>query len=95
MLGLDAAHVIPVSDNGSDHPANGLALTKDLHWAFDRGLIGVASDRTIEVPCSVRALPGNEFLRDLHRQPIREARDANLHVMEEALAWHRNNRLVG
>jgi putative restriction endonuclease len=94
VLGLDAAHVVPVSDNGSDHPANGLALTKDLHWAFDRGLIGVADDRTILVPTSVSTLPGNEFLRHLHGQPIREARDGNLRVMEEALAWHRNNRLV-
>jgi putative restriction endonuclease len=94
VLGLDAAHVVPVSEKGSDHPANGLPLTKDLHWAFDRGLIGVAPDRTMLVPASVRALPGNEFLRDLHGQPIREAHDPNLRVMDEALGWHRLNRLV-
>lgn len=94
VLGLDAAHVIPVSEKGSDHPGNGLPLTKDLHWAFDRGLIGVALDRTILVPNSVSALPGNEFLRDLHGQPIREAREANLRVMAEALEWHQLNRLV-
>lgn len=94
VLGLDAAHVVPVSEKGSDHPANGIPLTKDLHWAFDRGLIGVAPDRTILVPASVRALPGNEFLRDLHGRPIREARDPNLRVMAEALQWHRQNRLV-
>lgn len=94
VLGLDAAHVIPVSENGSDHPANGLPLTKDLHWAFDRGLIGVATDRTILVPASVSALQGNEFLRDLHGQPIREAQDPNLRVMTEALEWHQLNRLV-
>lgn len=94
VLGLDAAHVVPVSENGSDHPANGLPLTKDLHWAFDRGLISVASDRTIFVPPSVRAVSGNEFLRDLHGQPIREAIEPALRVMEEALDWHRKNRLV-
>lgn len=95
VLGLDAAHVVPVSENGSDHPANGLPLTKDLHWAFDKGLIGVTSDRTILVPASVRALPGNEFLRDMHGQPIREAREPRLRVMEAALAWHRQNCLIG
>ena len=94
VIGLDAAHVAPVSENGSDHPANGLPLTKDLHWAFDRGLIGVASDRNILVPASVCAVPGNEFLRDLHGQPIREAMEPTLRVMEEALDWHRKNRLV-
>jgi putative restriction endonuclease len=95
VIGLDAAHVIPVSENGSDHPANGIPLTKDLHWAFDRGLIGVAGDRTILVPSSVSAIAGNEFLRDLHGQPIREARQQNLRVMDEALEWHRQNRLLG
>lgn len=94
IVGLDAAHVVPVSDRGSDHPANGFPLTKDLHWSFDRGLIGVAADRTLLVPASVRALPGNEFLRDLHGQPIREAYDHRLRVMETALDWHRQNRLI-
>lgn len=94
VLGLDAAHVIPVSENGSDHPANGLPLTKDLHWAFDRGLIGVNTDRTIFVPASVYSIPGNEFLRDMHGQPIREAKEPKLRVMEEALDWHRRNRLI-
>ncbi len=95
IVGLDAAHVIPVREKGSDHPANGLPLTKDLHWSFDRGLIGVAPDRTILVPDSVAGLPGNEFLRDLHGKPIREAKDPNLRVMRDALDWHRQNRLVG
>jgi len=94
ILGLDAAHVVPVSEKGSDHPANGLPLTKELHWSFDRGLIGVAENRTILVPASVRALPGNEFLCSLHGQSIREARAPALRVMEEALDWHRRNRLV-
>lgn len=95
ILGLDAAHVVPVSEMGSDHPANGLPLTKELHWSFDRGLIGVAENRTIVVPAQVCALPGNEFLRDLHGKPIREARAPALRVVEEALDWHRRNRLVG
>ncbi|WP_187147878.1 HNH endonuclease [Halorhodospira halophila] len=94
VLGLDAAHVIPVSRAGSDHPANGLPLTKDLHWAFDRGLIGVAPDRKILVPESVRDLPGNEFLVGLHTRPVTEPSDCNMRVMDEALEWHRENRLV-
>lgn len=94
VLGLDAAHVVPVSEMGSDHPANGMPLTKDLHWAFDRGLIGVAENRTILVPAIVSAVDGNEFLRDLHGQQIREAREPNLRLMEEALDWHRRNCLV-
>ena len=32
---LDAAHIIEVNDNGSDHPENGILLEKGLHAAFD------------------------------------------------------------
>lgn len=93
-LGLDAAHVVPVESNGSDHPANGIPLTKELHWAFDKGLVGVTTSRKIFVPRSVSSLAGNEFLRDLHDMPIREAILPNLRVMEEALHWHRTKILV-
>lgn len=94
MVGLDAAHVVPVHARGSDHPANGLPLTKDLHWAFDRGLVGVGSDRCILVPDRVAELEGNEFLRDLHGTPIEEARTPAFRVLDEALEWHRENVLL-
>lgn len=93
-VGLDAAHVVPVHANGSDHPANGLALTKDLHWAFDRGLVGVAPDRSILVPQRVARLEGNGFLRDLHGTPIEEARAGAFRVPDAAFAWHRHNVLL-
>jgi len=93
-VGLDAAHVVPVHAKGSDHPANGLPLTKELHWAFDRGLMGVSEDRKILVPPKVAALDGNEFLRDLDGLPIREAQTPALRALAEALYWHRENVLL-
>jgi putative restriction endonuclease len=94
IMGLDAAHVVPVFRTGSDHPANGLVLTKELHWAFDRGLIGVDANRQILVPNSVGVLKGNEFLASLHGEPIREASSLKCRVLDEALAWHRTNTLL-
>jgi len=35
---LDAAHIIEVNENGSDHPENGILLEKGLHAAFDANL---------------------------------------------------------
>ncbi len=92
-VGLDAAHVVPVHANGSDHPANGLPLSKELHWAFDKGLIGVGENRRIVVPDAVGVLNGNEFLRGLNGTPIREAELERLSVSDDALAWHRQNVL--
>lgn len=93
-IGLDAAHVVPVQENGSDHPANGIPLTKELHWAFDRGLFGIAGDRTVLVPHSVKTLVGNEFLKGLHGLVIREAKHSNCRALDEAFEWHRKNILI-
>lgn len=34
---LEAAHIIPVRDNGSDLPNNGLCMRSDIHTLFDNG----------------------------------------------------------
>lgn len=43
---VDAAHIKPVGDghHGPDSVRNGLALSKTVHWMFDRGLISIDSD---------------------------------------------------
>ena len=43
----DAAHILPVKENGPDTVRNGIALMKSMHWAFDRGLVSLADDGTI------------------------------------------------
>ena len=45
---VDAAHIRPVEMGGPDLVSNGFAITKTLHWAFDRGLITVKPDHRIE-----------------------------------------------
>jgi len=92
--GLDAAHIVPVHANGSDDPANGLLLSKDLHWAFDRGMIGVAEDRRIIVAKSAQDIVGNAHLSSFHGRPMREAQSIRARPQEDALAWHRENVLL-
>lgn len=43
---VDAAHIKPVGDHhrGPDSVRNGLAVSKTVHWMFDRGLISIDSD---------------------------------------------------
>jgi len=36
-----AAHILPVANNGPDIVSNGLALSNTVHWMFDRHLISV------------------------------------------------------
>lgn len=46
---VDAAHIKPVAGGhcGPDSVRNGIALSKTLHWMFDRGLLAVDSDYRI------------------------------------------------
>lgn len=46
---VDAAHIRPVGDNhrGNDSVRNGLALSKTVHWLFDRGIVAVSNDYEI------------------------------------------------
>jgi putative restriction endonuclease len=46
---VDAAHIRPVARGGPDSVRNGLALSKTLHWAFDRGLLSLSDDMRILV----------------------------------------------
>lgn len=88
---VQAAHIRPVENQGSDSVRNGLALSGTLHWMFDRGLISVADDcETIlvshnKVPNEVVArllAPGSKLLRP---------KDAWNYPHPENLRWHREN----
>ena len=47
---LDAAHIIPdPEETGEPHISNGLALCKLHHAAFDRFLLGITPDYTVEL----------------------------------------------
>ena len=46
---LDAAHIIPDSAGGEPRVANGLALCKLHHAAFDQNILGIRPDYSIEI----------------------------------------------
>lgn len=92
---VDAAHIKPVGDghNGTDSIRNGLALSKTVHWMFDRGLVSIDSDYKIltagsSVPDQMKTLflKSGEVLipDDLHSRPH-----------PAFLDYHRNNIFKG
>jgi len=46
---VEAAHIKPVGDghNGPDSVRNGIALSRTVHWLFDRGMISLNNDYEI------------------------------------------------
>lgn len=57
---VQAAHIRPVSKDGPDSVRNGLALSGNIHWMFDRGLISITDDYKI---ITARNLIPSEFDR--------------------------------
>lgn len=94
MMELDAAHIVPRSQLGSDDSRNGIAMCKRHHWAFDGGLFGIGNQREIIVPHTVQQIPANAILTDFNGRLIREASQQNLRAHADALAWHRKNILL-
>ncbi len=46
---VDAAHIHSFSDSRNNNPRNGLALSKNAHWQFDRGLWSLNDDYRVLV----------------------------------------------
>jgi putative restriction endonuclease len=41
---LDAAHIRQFKKGGSNHPTNGIALSKTAHWLIDHGFWSISND---------------------------------------------------
>lgn len=90
---MEAAHIKPVEARGPDSVRNGVALSRTVHWMFDRGLLSIDDDFKL-----LKALPllpeGVERLFDP---------SGYVHVPDTGrdqpsrafLRWHRENCFKG
>jgi len=90
---VQAAHIRPVADSGSDSIRNGLALSGTIHWMFDRGLISVDKDLSIlkagdSVPDTINRLLNSDGML---RIPIRPDMCPHFRHLE----YHRDNIFKG
>ena len=70
---LDGAHITPDSSDGEPIIQNGLAMCANHHRAFDRKILRVTEDYTVEVDrdqVSAQDRAGKATLLDHHGQPI-------------------------
>lgn len=91
---LDAAHIQPYLGPQSNHPQNGLLLTKEFHTLFDQGFVTVSPDYKVLVSDDLRARWSNgKRYYEYAGQVLRSipGQDA-LRPSQEALDWHRENR---
>jgi putative restriction endonuclease len=87
---VDAAHIKPVGDGhaGPDSVRNGLALSKTVHWMFDRGLLSVDADYRILTARSLVPEPIMRLIRPDGFLSLPE--DGRLRPHHKFLEYHRN-----
>lgn len=92
---VDAAHIHPFAKSGNNDPRNGLALSKNAHWAFDLGLWSLTDDyRVILAVTSFRETgPDSMLLSRFDGKRIGLPKDKSLWPDPRHLRWHRQNRL--
>lgn len=92
---VEAAHIRPVAEDGPDIINNGIALSRTVHWMFDRGLLGLTDDLKIMVsrqsnnPDTVWSMIKNNGTRD---GSLLTPHLVSEHPRTEFVAWHREHR---
>jgi len=88
---VDACHLIPFAETGNDHPTNGIALSKNHHWAFDRHLITPYATETKLVwrtaPCRDDRLEGHKELLQLEGRSVLLPREKRFWPADDGLQW--------
>jgi len=97
---VEAAHIHQHAVSGNDDPHNGLALTPDAHWMFDRGLWTAepCGDEFIVIVAKghfKESSPYGRTLCDHHEKPLFFLQDTILRPDPKHFAWHRRHRFVG
>lgn len=86
----EAAHIISKGVRGTDDPRNGLALSRSVHWAFERGVFTISDQYEVLVHPRANEADANLFpLLERDRRRIFLPSDELYYPHPEALEWHR------
>ena len=88
---VDAAHIHEFRDSRSNDPRNGIALSKNSHWQFDRGLWSLNDDYRVVVnreKFTEEGAPGQR-LADFEGRRIFLPADPQYWPEHTYLDWHR------
>lgn len=90
---VEAAHVHQFAKSHNNNPDNGLALTRDAHWMFDRGLWTISDKQRILVADEIFEEwgPEIEWLKARHNQAVVFKENTRLRPAAKHLSWHRTH----
>lgn len=86
---LEAAHIKPRAHNGLYLPCNGIALSRDMHFAFDKGFFTVDDDYKIKVHPNV--LQTDSYINQYEGANLALPRQDYFKPRREYLHYHQDN----
>src|SRR5206468_1239526 len=91
---VDAAHIQPFAVSRNNDVRNGIALTKNMHWAFDEGLWSVEENYRIIVATQAfeEACPDSMALVTYVGKSLRLPRERSLWPNPAHFSWHLRHR---
>ena len=86
---LEAAHIVPVKDDGHHEVSNGLLLRRDLHGLFDQHYVTITPDKALLVSKRIKEEfeNGKEYYA-MHGRRIRDPKFSTDAPSIEALRRH-------
>ena len=90
---IEAAHIKPVEDEGPDSPRNGIALSRTVHWLFDRGFLSIQDDGQILQAAGLVPEPVKRLLNPEGR--IFLPKDSSFAPHQVFLRYHREVKFKG
>jgi putative restriction endonuclease len=90
---VDAAHIHQFHNSRNNDPRNGMALSKNAHWQFDRGLWSVNDDYRVLVNREKFREEGisGQRLTDFEGRRISLPDDPRYWPEQDSLEWHRRH----
>lgn len=85
---IDACHIHPISQSYNDHITNGIALSPNLHRAFDRGLITINQDYIVRVSPAIEENSTSYSLSQFEGRKIILPENYSHFPSKESLEWH-------
>jgi putative restriction endonuclease len=91
---LEAAHILPYSEQGPHDLRNGLLLRSDFHKLFDKGLVTITPKLDIEVSPKIHEewFNGKVYYRLHGQRLVNLPVDPANHPSPAFLQWHNENR---
>lgn len=93
LIALEAAHIVPYSQEGTHDVTNGLLLRADFHRLFDAGLVSVSPEMRIKVSPRIREayFNGKAYYR-MNDAPLSQLPDRpEMRPDPDKLNWHFKN----